>query len=272
MIIVNGMDFTSGVFTVIGLYYTLALACYFLLSYALYRMATKKGIAKAKYAFIPFYRYVVAGKIIGKCVIFGKITDKIGLIVMIMRAVTIALNTFLVIYSNYLIACAIGENLIISVASDSSIYIDGVALSTLQETYYAKGLQVVATIVGILSSIADLIWIFIAFAFWNSLLSKYKPAMAFMYVFIAVAISLLTESFLLPLEIGGLFAFIFRNREEIKINVVYRAPYNSYQGNNYQPRDPYGRDNGNYNQAPQGGDPFEEFSSDKSNDDPFKLN
>ena len=275
MIFVNGMDITSAVFTTVIVYYLLALGCYFLLSYGLYRMAINRNIANPKRAFIPFYRYLIAGKVIGKSVFFGRITDKIGKITLIVRAVTVGLNLFTTIFSNYLVFCALVEGLPINVTSDAMIYIGGDSLTALQQLHYAKGLIMVGSLVSTLSTIATFAWLVIAFSFWSGLFNKFKPGMSFMYTFIAVVIALITESFLLPLEIGGLFVFIFRNRPDIKVNVVYRNPYNPYgQNGGY---DNYG---GSYNSDPYGrttpvepqntdGDPFEEFSSDKKNDDPF---
>lgn len=269
MIFVNGMDITSAVLVTVIVYYLLALGCYFLLSYGLYRMAINRNIDNPKRAFIPFYRYIIAGKVIGKTVFFGRITDKIGKITLIVRAVAVGLNLFSVIYTNYLIFCALAIGTPISVTSDAVLYIGGETLATLQQLHYGKGLIVIGNIMNTLSRLAGFAWLVVAFSFWSAMFNKFKPGMAFMYTFIAVIIAFTTESFVLPLEIGGLFLFIFRNRPDIKVNIVYRNPYNQYGNGGFNNSDPYGRDTYSEPKNQADDNPFEEFSSDKKDNDPF---
>ena len=217
---------------------------------------------------------------------FGKKTDKLGLIVAIVSAVYFVTSTFTYIYNNYLFFCALDIKAPIQLSLDGQTLISGVEIELLMEAYYPKALNVIAQIVHIISMVSSLAWLVFIFIFWNNLFVKFKPTMAFMYTFIAVIIAAMTyEGFIIPFEIGGLFAFIFRNRDEIKITNFYN-PYgnpNGYNGydpygranqNNY---DPYGRSNQNNNYGGQQNgnqsDPFEEFGDGKNDgsNDPFGM-
>lgn len=287
MILLEGIDVTSTYITVQILYYVFAVALYFLMSYGFYRMAMRRNIDKAFLAFIPFARYVIAGKVIGQAIVFGKKTDKIGLIVAIVSAIYFATSLFTFIYNNYLFFCALDAKLPIELAIDGQTLIDGKAIELLMEIHYkSKALNIIANIIHVISMIASLAWLVFMFIFWNNLFVKFKPTMVFMYTFIAVIIAALTyEGFIIPLEVGGLFVFIFRNRDEIKITNFYN-PYGNPNGyNGYDPYgrgnqnayDPYGRSNQNNNYGGQGNgsqsDPFEEFGDNKKDDtnNPFGM-
>ena len=282
MIFLEGVDVTSMYITIQAVYYVFALALYFLMSYGFYRMAKKRNIDKAYIAFIPCARYVIAGKVIGDAIVFGRRTNKLGLIVAIVSGIYFVTSLFLYIYQNYLIFCALDAKLPVILSLDGQAIIGGVSIDILMQATYSQTIYVIAKIVNVISMIASLAWIVFIFMLWNNLFVKFKPGMAFMYSFLAVIIAMGTySSFAIPLEIAGLFVFIFRNRDEIKIVNFYnpygnQGGYNNYDPygrNNQQSYDPYGRNNNNQGGQTGQNDPFEEFGDNKDNDssNPFGM-
>ena len=284
MIFLEGVDVTSMYITIQAVYYVFALALYFLMSYGFYRMAKKRNIDKAYIAFIPCARYVIAGKVIGDAIVFGRRTNKLGLIVAIVSGIYFVTSLFLYIYQNYWFFCAIDAELVVDLSLNGQYIIhtnDGV-MSIEMLMMEKEYLNVIAKIVNVISMIASLAWIVFIFMLWNNLFVKFKPGMAFMYSFLAVIIAMGTySSFAIPLEIAGLFVFIFRNRDEIKIVNFYnpygnQSGYNNYDPygrNNQQSYDPYGRNNNNQGGQTGQNDPFEEFGDNKDNDssNPFGM-
>ena len=282
MIFLEGVDVTSMYITIQAVYYVFALALYFLMSYGFYRMAKKRNIDKAYIAFIPCARYVIAGKVIGDAIVFGRRTNKLGLIVAIVSGIYFVTSLFLYVYQNYLIFCALDAKLPVILSLDGQAIIGGVSIDILMQATYSQTIYVIAKIVNVISMIASLAWIVFIFMLWNNLFVKFKPGMAFMYSFLAVIIAMGTySSFAIPLEIAGLFVFIFRNRDEIKIVNFYnpygnQSGYNNYDPygrNNQQSYDPYGRNNNNQGGQTGQNDPFEEFGDNKDNDssNPFGM-
>ena len=284
MIVMEGVDYTSAFISAFWLCFVGYLVCYFLMSYSLYVMAKRKGLSKLYMAFIPFVRYLIAGKLIGNVYMFGRRTDKIGLFALIVTAVYTFCTVYTTVYSYYFVVEALISKLPV-VITDTNVFINGHALSSLQEAYIPMFFTILGTVLDILSSVCTLAWIYIMYTFWNGFFIKYKPGRSTMYTIVALFASFITMgSFFFPIEVGGIFLFIFRNREPVKINIVYGNPYmqnpygNPYNQNPYNQNpygDPYGRDDQSYkdpygrdNQtsAPKGPkpeEPFGEFDNDK---------
>lgn len=280
MVSLNGVDATSTFIAFIVGYFVLAGALYFLMSYGFYRMAVKRNISKAYLAFIPFVRYVVAGKVIGDAIVFGKRTNKLGLIVAIISGVNFAISTFMFIYNYYFVIGALFNGAPIDIIYDSAtlaiqMSIGEDAVNNLMNTY-PQALNAIAQIADIVSMISSLAWLVFSFIFWNNLFVKFKPGMAIMYAFISV---ILGGGAIIPFEIAGLFVFIFRNRDEVKPIIFYNTyssqggytNYDPYGRNNQQGYDPYGRNNNDFDQTDKEKDPFEEFGDSKDGDDPFGM-
>ena len=288
MIVMDGVDLTSAFISAFCLCFAGYLICYFLMSYALFVMAKRKGLPKRYLAFIPFARYLIAGKLIGKVIMFGKKTDKIGLLALIVTAVNTFCTIYTSIYGYYFIVEALITKLPV-VITENNIFINGHALASLQQAYIPLFFTIFGTVIDCISAVCSFAWIYIMYVFWNGFFIKYKPGRSTMYTIVSLFISFATmEAFFFPIEVGGIFLFIFRNREPIKINIVYGNPYNTY-GNPYNQNpynqnpygDPYGRDNQSYKdpygrddeprqpKQPKPEEPFGEFDGNNDKKDDF---
>lgn len=283
MIVMDGVDLTSAFLTMFWLCFVGYVVCYVLMSCALYTMAKRKGLSKIYMAFIPFARYLIAGKLIGNVIMFGKKTDKIGLFALIVTAVYTFCTVYTTVYGYYFIIEALVSKLPILI-TETNIFINGHALNNLQQAYIPKFFTILGTILDYLSAICSFAWIYIMYVFWNGFFIKYKPGRSAMYTIVSLFISFSTMgTFFFPIEVGGIFLFIFRNREPIKINIVYGNPYNPYgnpYGNPYQNnpygdpynqnqqgyRDPYGRDVDENKDAQKQSKPEEPFGEFDGND------
>jgi hypothetical protein len=263
------------------------LAFYFFMSIAFYRMAKKQNVKRPFLAFIPFVRYLTAGKVIGNGVLFGKKSNKIGLVAML--ATLFIYGTFVIYqvltYVAMYQAVANGYNVVLSLSS--GIFIEKVVPQSVEAlshtlTDFIRGgsnaYYVVMVVLQFIQYFADFIQIIFMWCFWNNLFTKYKPGMSLVYTIIATLSPILLGPFI---EVGAIFAFVFRNRDQFDIEEYIKTmqarahnqaqngnPYNGYQGQN-----PYGNPYQNtQNNTNSNDDPFEEFSNKNGkNDDPFGM-
>lgn len=262
------------------------LTFYFFMSFAFYRMAKKQNVKHPLVAFVPFVRYLTAGKVIGQGILFGKKSNKIGLI---------AMFSTLFIYGTYIIyqvlkfialcqAVANGYNIIITVSS--GIYIEKVVPQSVEAlshtlTDFVRGSSnayyVSLLVLQFVQYFGDFVQIIFMWCFWSNLFTKYKPGMSVVYTIIATLSPILLGPFV---EIGAIFAFIFRNREQFDFEeYIKMMQARTYNQNPYG--NPYGQQGqnvyGNPYQSQQNNtnsndDPFEEFSNKNGqNNDPFGM-
>lgn len=235
---------------------------YFLLSYGLYRMAKKKDLPNAGWAFIPFLRYALGGKIVGQGLFMGKPTDKIGVITAVSTFVTFLFSAAFILMEYYTVISAFFQNLTV-VFSDVGFYVgvdieSVVPLEVFNQTenvfFYDGGLKVLSIVVEILYWIIDLANFLILWNFYSALFLRFKPNMVTVYTIVST---------LTPL--GGIFVFLLRNRDTL--NVRFRNPndFTGYGGPQNGGFDPYGRqtDNGEAKSGEFRGnepeDPFSDF-------------
>jgi len=311
MYVVIDNEVISGTGVLIGVIAVMAvafLALYLLLSFGFYTMAKRRNIDKPYLAFIPFARWLIGGKIVKKAVLFGKVTEKIGLVVAITIGVTVLFNILNTVlsYSVFFEGLFSGEVIVINSAVESAstsemlfvmpleelknmVSPNGILLGALPQIYsyetlatnMPKWISVLSNVSFYANMLISIAHVFVMFAFWSAFYRLYKPNSIFMYTIVSALVPYFFPFF----EIAGIFVFIFRNREEIDIEQmmrnIYRAqgysnPYNNPYGNNAnnQDFDPYGRNSqgDGYTKPNQNDNPFGEFDGENnsnSNDDPF---
>ncbi len=298
----------KGTGTLIGVllgYALIILALYILMSVGFYTIAKRKGIKNAYLAYIPFVRWLIAGKIIKKAIIFGKPTQKIGVILTITSALYIGLTliyTFIKYYV-FIRGMFVGQSIVVLSTAEnlaSEIYliptttfthmVDGAgkfvgsvdsltpySFKNAYSYYVRPWAQTIGDIAYYLNMIVSLVHVLVTISFWNAFFRGYKPNSVFMYTVVSAFVPWLVPFF----EVGGIFVFIFRNREEIDIEELMRKMYqnaynpyaNPYANQYNNPNsDPYGREfdnNGSAKPNQPSDNPFGEFENNNHNDDPF---
>lgn len=277
----------SSVYISVAIAALVGLTFYFFMSYGLFRMATNAGIKNPGYAFIPFYRWLFLGKIVGNGVFFGRKSNKIGLVALIVVATTVFTSLSYTICEVAGMVKAYREGYEIIFSSTNSAFYLITAGSTenvsfdmsfeyFQKSYYTNGFLLFDNVVYYLNYVAEIAYILFMYSVWSSIFIKYKPyGMTIAYVLIATIVGASSPI----LNIGGLFVFIFRNRKPFDMNEYMNRsnggnPYNGYD-NRYG-----GYDNGRDDSDPYGryADPFGDNDSDKNSkggsrgndsDDPF---
>ena len=73
----------------------ITIGLFLLKAVAIKTLAKNKGLDKLYLAWIPFFNYILLGKVIGTCFLFRKRVDNIGLLVAIATLVSFILRTFL---------------------------------------------------------------------------------------------------------------------------------------------------------------------------------
>ena len=299
----------KGTGTLIGvlLGYALAiLALYILMSVGFFTIAKRKGVKNAKLAFVPFARWLIAGKIIKRAIVFGKTTQKLGVILTITSALYIGLTliyTFIKYYV-FIRGMFVGQSVVVLSTAEnlaSEIYliptatftnmVDGTGrfvgnINSLTPysfdnaySYYVRPwAQTVAEVSYYINMLVSLVHVLMTISFWNAFFRGYKPNSVFMYTVVSAFVPWLVPF----IEVGGIFVFIFRNREEIDIDAIMRKiyatngynPYANPYANQYNNpnSDPYGREfdnNGGAKPNQPSDNPFGEFENNDRNDDPF---
>lgn len=264
-----------------SLFATMAISCviglvfYLFMSFGLYKMAKNEGLDKAKFAFVPFYRWLILGKIVKKGMFFGRMTDKIGVIALVAVAFTVftQLSYFIceaagmvkAYQCGYEIVYSMTENSLWVIPAESSSLTGGMDFVMFQKYYYTGAFYVFDNVVYYLNYLSEIVYIFLMYGVWNAIFMRYKPMGATMaYVIVATLIGASSPL----LNIGGLFVFRFRNRKPFDVEEYVRRANqnrNNYYGNDYGNGNNgnYGRDN--YNSDPYGrySDPFDAYGNDR---------
>ena len=244
-------------FLILGITIAVTLALYILMGIGLLVMAKKREIKNGWLAFVPFLRYYLLGKIVGKINLFGKQIKNLGVVAVITSALTYLTIAVINIY-NFLPAV-----IVFFQQGSISFILD----ETTQELAYASNISfsydtwfvIVTEVCTYINAIADLVNFFVILELFIELYKKYAPDHYFMYAILT-----------LILNIGGIFVFAIRNRQAVsyaeyikekflKMNGGYMA-----QPTTPAPEDPFKEfaKRGEYDP----GDPFSEFSSSPSND------
>ncbi len=268
----------SSVYVSVAMAALVGLLFYFFMSYGLFRMASNAGIKNPGYAFIPFYRWLVLGKIVGNGIFFGRKSNKIGLVALIVVAVTVftSLSYMICEGAGMVKAYCEGYEIIFS-STNSAFYVIkdsaenisfDMSFEDFQKIYYSNAFLLFDNVVYYLNYVAEIAYIMFMYSVWSSIFIKYKPfGMTIAYVLVATIIGASSPI----LNIGGLFVFIFRNRKPFNMDEYMKRANggNSYNGNGYDnpyggyddgqnSSDPYGRYDGRY------ADPFGEDDQNKN--------
>ncbi|MBE5756564.1 MAG: hypothetical protein E7342_02075 [Clostridiales bacterium] len=253
------------------------LALHFLCGFGLKRLAEKQKIS-AKLAFVPFARYILIGKLIGKTNFFGKKINNFGKIVMgvaIFALVTALIsdmfNLFHIIYDVSLDRTVYYDmNLIEGVA-----YIKGYTYSTVTRTYkiFAFVANWVAYIGGICYIVATWLWTY-------KLFRKYSMRNHMLFAFFSIILCFATLGsevgflFTMALNTAPIFVFIVRNNDPIDIDELMKKQFRSYYGmpSGFNPFNDSGE---NSQTKKQQTNPFDDFEKEqfkkqpKEDDSPF---
>lgn len=269
----------SSVYVSVAMAALVGLLFYFFMSYGLFRMASNAGIKNPGYAFIPFYRWLVLGKIVGNGIFFGRKSNKIGLVALIVVAVTVFTSLSYMICEGAGMVKAYREGYEIIFSSTNSAFYLIPAGSTenitfdmsfeyFQKLYYSNAFLLFDNVVYYLNYVAEIAYIMFMYSVWSSIFIKYKPfGMTIAYVLVATIIGASSPI----LNIGGLFVFIFRNRKPFNMDEYMKRANggNPYNGNGYD--NPYGGyDNGQNSSDPYGrydgryADPFGDDDQNKN--------
>lgn len=268
----------SSVYVSVAMAALVGLLFYFFMSYGLFRMASNAGIKNPGYAFIPFYRWLVLGKIVGNGIFFGRKSNKIGLVALIVVAVTVFTSLSYMICEGAGMVKAYCESYeIIFSSTNSAFYVIkdsaenisfDMSFEDFQKIYYSNAFLLFDNVVYYLNYVAEIAYIMFMYSVWSSIFIKYKPfGMTIAYVLVATIIGASSPI----LNIGGLFVFIFRNRKPFNMDEYMKRANggNPYNGNGYDnpyggyddgqnSSDPYGRYDGRY------ADPFGEDDQNKN--------
>ncbi len=207
-----------------------SIVAYIFVSLGIKSLAKNKGLDKLWLAWIPFFQYILLGKVVGTCFLFRKKVNNIGVLVTVSSLLTSVL-LFLCDLGYY--ASIISDALGLSITYATPFITnwmngDGILFVIALYTYYA------------ISFVNTVLLVTLAFFTFR----KYTPENAFIFVIISV----LTDFVLF-----GVFLFIIRNKKPSNLEEFLRARansgYNTYQNSYNQ-----------YQKKPDS-DPFPEFSN-----------
>ena len=251
---------------------TLWIGMFVLQGFGLYAMAKKVGLKRRALAFVPFANIWYLVKLTGDCNFFGQRMKRAGMYAMIAQIIAATL-------------C------VLTIASNMYLWItQGAPQMEMQYgNYYWTGLSGFALVVakfydisGYLLPIFQLFSEIFIVVLMMGLCKKYAPRNY-------MALGILT--LFIPIS-RFIIIFALRKRQPIDYEAYMRArheaymrrqqqyynqqnPYGNPYGNSYGPYgNPYGNPNNSYGQNASGAqkpeDPFGEFETDKSNDEPFE--
>ncbi len=210
---------------------------------AIRTMAKNKGLDKLYLAWIPFFNYILLGKVIGTTFLFRKKVNNIGLLVTIFTLTSFVVRTFLNL--GYYVQ-NLGDFFGFEIFYESAF---------VQNWMYQQGTFFL--IIYYLYDIFSILEIIITVSLIFFVLRKYAPERAFIYAIVCIFIDLAF----------GVILFIIRNRKPYAtITRTYVRPnYNTdqYNQNNKKPEnDPFPEFNG-YEQSNKTSE------NSNSNDDDF---
>ncbi len=217
----------------------LSVVAYIFVSLGIKALAKNKGLDKLWLAWIPFFQYILLGKVVGTCFLFRKKVNNLGILVTISSLLTWVL-LFLCNLGFYVgtISDAVGILITYDIPFVTQWMAgEGVLFVIAMYTYYA------------ISFVNTVLLVTLAFFVFR----KYAPENAFIFVLISVFTDFL---------LFGVFLFIIRNKKPSNFEEFLRARansgYNTYQNSYNQ-----------YQKKPDS-DPFPEFSN-KENKEETKV-
>ncbi len=220
-------------------------------SIAIYSLSKKNGFKKLYLAFIPFFNFILLGKLLGKVLVFGRPVKNIGVWVCVFAILEFVVGVFYLLgyYVDLLeevLSLITKADVTIKVALVDFIYGNAILYYVLKTTY---------NIVGLGKIFFDVSMMFAIFR-------KYVPQKYFLYGLLSVFFDFMF----------GFLLFSLRNKEPMTEEDYYREMarrrgYYVYRVNPNDFNNPYNPYNGQrpkQNQDEE--DPFPEFSDKNSGD------
>ena len=269
----------------------ITLGLFVLKGFAIYTISKKQGLNKLWMSFVPFLNFILLGKVIGKCKVWGLNIKNIGLWLCIMMAIERVFSGLLNAgyHLDNIIKTLEGFGLSAKITFSAKFFEVWYLLtggSLYASAIPTADLQLIATYTGLIIPIVDIV-IWLAYAFFEIhflllIFKKYAPQNMALFTILCIFIP----------EALGVILFILRNNEPIDYDVYLqnraRARYTYYNGGYYN-QNPYSNPYSNpyanpYNNpyqnpnATQGAstpaDPFPEFggsenSTKSGTDNPF---
>ena len=232
-----------------------ALGLFILQGFGLAAMAKRRNIGRRYLAFIPFANIYYMGKLAGKCGFFGHEMKKAEIYAMIAQIVAVLFTITYIAAELYLY---IGHGVPQTEGDELSapIWAGLTGFSLTVSKFYGYG-ELFSSIIGLVSEL--LLLVLVMGIYKNYAPQNYMPLSVLM-LFVPLA--------------RFFTIFALRNKQAIDYSAYMRARQDAYIRYQQQRYGNYGNPynqgyNGQQNrpQAPQSGDPFEEFSA---NDGPFE--
>ena len=242
---------------------------YILFGMGIQKLAENQNI-DSRFAFVPFARYILLGKIIGETRFFGKKIKNIGKIV-----AWVVLGTFVVSLASDLLGY---YHLLHDVFNGETVFLDinfvmatmnwvGPTYSTYGVTYkvFAYALSWFALLCNIAYIGITVMWTFRLFRKYS--MRNYILFSLFSTILCAMTLgSELGFLFTFVLNLSGIFVFVVRNNKPINIEEFMKKRFSNYYG---MPHgfNPFANDNEKTN--PFTDSPFDDFNKKDENDSPF---
>lgn len=213
---------------------------YLFLAFALLTLAKRQNFNKKWLAFIPFFNFILLGKIIGKAIVWGKEIKNIGLFTAILGLATAVLSKVLYFYE--------------TISVFESVFNVTVQINNQFLYDWIYGESLAWDIAFWISTVLDLGYLFFEISMIFLVFRLYCPERAFIYSIISIFLS----------PIFGVLLFVVRNRPR-HVQVIRQVNvYNNFNGyNNFNNQ---GANQNGTSTKPE--NPFPEFDGEdrKSND------
>lgn len=239
-------------FTAIALY----LLFYFLQSFALYRMAKNKGCSHAGFAFIPFYRLYMLGKLAGKIRLGSKVYNDMAIPFTVLVGLTTLVNVLSVafVFADPFISVLKGVN-------PGMIFSESEGLIIGYSSDLALTLAKVGNIMSYVISAFAIVTIVFEVFVYSALFKQYTPRGYLVCTIFSV------------LGFVGITLMVVRNKKPIDYNEYLKSRFANFNaGNPYmnQNQNGYGNgsnyyNNGYYNNN-SGSDDYVDPFSDEANE------
>ena len=212
----------------------ITIAVFILKAIAIKTMAKNKGLNKLYLAYIPFFNYILLGKVIGTCFLFRKKVDNIGLLVTIATLTSFVLKTLLELgyYVNSL------EEFFGFTISYDNIFVSNWMGRT--GTFF--------TVIWYLYDVLAIIEIVLMASIIFFVFRKFAPERAFIYSLISIFFDFMF----------GPLLFVIRNKKALTYDDFLRTRVRVVPNT-------YDNFNKDYGKNPNS-DPFPEFSNDGTSD------
>ena len=222
----------------------ISLIAYLFMAFGIYTMAKRQNLKKTWLAFIPYFNFILLGKVLGMAIVWGKPIKNVGLWVAITGLISALFNAVLN-YGYYLYVFEQLFSVTVYFKTDSFLYL------------LASGKGAFYTILNYVSFIPDIAYIFFYVSIVFMVFRTYAPERALLYSLASVFID----------PFFGILLFMVRNKRRYSREDFMRdraQTYNPYSN-------PFGGYNNNSTQNTQNTqknveDPFPEFSNDNKNE------